>query len=841
MKPTPPAFLYLLAGISIVLSGFAVNHQFPRLGLQPNGNFIVSSGQEIEPGTIPFDGRPADFALNPNQELLAVMTNKQVFICTRNGVQARTHSSLPKDSGAGYRGVIWTGDRRGTNWTPDGGRFIVSTDQGYLQEYLFEDHEIQPREKIWLVDEANPKQVWPGGMCITKDGKRLFVAVADLNAVAEIDIATHKKVREYPVERIPFECRLSDDEKTLIVSNWGGRTPRPGDRVGQTGSQDIVIDDRGTPATGTVSIVDLAGGATTNIPVGIHPNSILIDGNHAYVANGMSDTISDINLGTKKVDREIPILFQSQKVLGAMPNALAKRGNTLLVCDGGDNALAEIDLSSGKVLGYRPAGYFPCALQLSADGHTAFVLNSKGNGSVANTIVGNPGNPHDFQGTISVINLNANLGAATKRVAELNHWNRDTKSDAKKLAVYNGAIQHVLYIIKENQTYDSIFGDMPEGNGDPKLCVLGNRVMPNHRKIARDFTLFDNGYVSGTNSADGHSWSTQAMANDYMEHEYVGYRTYPDDGDCAMSLSSSGGLWDAALKKGKTVRVYGEFCDDRLATFEPREPKDWFEAWEDRQSGRNLFKYHTDTRVPSLKPIICRDLHYWPIIQSDQSRADVFLREYDEFSKKDQVPNLMILTLTNDHGSGMDPNFPTPAAMAADNDLALGRVVEAVSKSPQWKNTAIFVIEDDGQALPDHVDGHRTPYFVISPYNRRRTVDHNLYTTVDMIKSMEVMLGIEPMNRFDWLARPITTCFQPQPDLSPYEHCPNIQALDERNAPMAKLDKVGQEFLRTSLSLDWSHIDGPDPEKLSRINWYTMTKGKPYPEQFAVRKDRDDE
>ena len=373
---------------------------------------------------------------------------------------------------------------------------------------------------------------------------------------------------------------------------------------------------------------------------------------------------------------------------------------------------------------------------------------------------------------------------------------------------------------------------MREGNGDPNLCVLGERVMPNHRKLAREFTLFDNAYVSGTNSADGHAWSTQALANDYMEHEYVGYRTYPDDGDCAMSLSSTGGLWDAALKKGKSLRVYGEYCDDALATFEPREPKDWFEAWDDRQSGRNKFKFHTETRVASLKPYICRDMHYWPIIQSDQSRADVFLREYDQFSKADKVPNLMILTLTNDHGSGLDPNFPTPRAMAADNDLALGRVVEAISKSPQWKDTAIFVIEDDGQALPDHVDGHRTPYLVISPYTNRKRVDHNLYTTVSMIKSIEMMLGLDPMNRFDWVTKPIMSCFSNRADLTPYEHCANNAPLDERNPSAAQLSPDGREWLKTSLSLDWSHLDAPNPEKLRRINWYAHTGGKPYPAQY---------
>jgi YVTN family beta-propeller protein len=805
------------------------------MGRQPNGHYIVSSGQEILPGTISFSGRPSDFALKPDQDVLAVQTDHNVFLVTRKGVQARTLCQLPQDVGAGFRGLVWIDDKSGANWTPTGRRFVVSTDQGYLQEYLYEDWQITPQEKIWLVPQDHPRQVWPGGMTVSKDGKMLYVAVADLNAVCQIDLATRKVVKQYPVQRLPFECRLSEDGKDLLVSNWGGRTPREGDRLGKTGEQQIVIDAHGAAATGCVSIVHLETGDAKTIEVGIHPTSIVIDRNHAYVANASSDSISDIDLVSEQVTRTIPVGYNGRKEIGAMPNALAIQGNTLFCCNGGDNALAEIDLPSGKVKGLRPAGYWPIALQLSHDGQTMYVLNSKGNGSVANTDVGNAGNPHDFEGTISVIDLKKELGAQSKLVAHLNHWDRDFKSEAKGLAVYNGAVKHVLYIIKENQTYDSIYGDMPEGNGDPSLCILGEKVMPNHRKIARDFTLFDNGYVSGTNSADGHAWSTQAVANDYMEHEYVGYRTYPDDGKCSMSIAPQGCIWDAALKKGKKIRVYGEYCDADLATFEPRAPKNWFEAWDDRQSGRNVFKYHCETRIPSLKPYICRDLHYWPIIESDQHRADVFLREYAEFSKRDQVPDLMILTLTNDHGSGLDPDFPTIAAMGADNDLAFGRVVEAISKSPQWKDTAIFMIEDDGQALPDHVDGHRTAYQVISPYSRRHTVDHTLYTTVDMLKSIEMMLGIDPMNRFDALARPITTCFQNTPDLTPYEHTPNKTPLDERQPKFSSLSAEGKRLFLASKRLDWSHLDGPDPAVLSRVYWYSLTKGRPYPEIYAMR------
>ena len=207
-----------------------------------------------------------------------------------------------------------------------------------------------------------------------------------------------------------------------------------------------------------------------------------------------------------------------------------------------------MDLETGTVRGYRPAGFFPVAITLSHEGSKAFVLNTKGNGSVSNTSLGKPGNAHDFQGTVTVLDLSRNLERETAVVARNNHW--DANPGRPALKVYNGGIKHVLYIIKENRTYDEVFGDLPIGNGDPKLCSLGETVMPNHRKLAREFTLFDNGYVSGTNSADGHAWCTQCMANEYLEHFYVGYsRTYPDDGDCAMSISSAGTLWDAAAKK----------------------------------------------------------------------------------------------------------------------------------------------------------------------------------------------------------------------------------------------------------------------------------------------------
>ena len=285
-------------------------------------------------------------------------------------------------------------------------------------------------------------------------------------------------------------------------------------------------------------------------------------------------------------------------LFGSMPCALAIHGKTLYVCNGGDNALCEIDLTTGRVRGFRPAGYYPVQVALDGGGHDRLRAEHQGQRLCA---------PHregtgratrtTFREPSPSSTSTADLKQATAAVAANNHWNRDSAALRPNLAVYNGAIKHVLYIIKENRTYDEVFGDMKAGQRRSRSsATLGETITPNHHALARQFTLFDNGYVSGTNSADGHAWCTQALANDYLEHFYTGYRTYPDDGDCAMALSHAGGIWDAALKKGKTLRIYGEFCDDELATFTPK-PKNWLEVWEDRINGPHKIKIGIDTRV----------------------------------------------------------------------------------------------------------------------------------------------------------------------------------------------------------------------------------------------------
>ena len=804
------------AGVAagIVHAGF-VRH----MGLQSDGSFIVSTGQHVGAPTFAFDGRPADMALRPDGSAFAVMKPGSVFLCTEKGVVPG--SAVKFSGGSGFHGMTWS---------DDGAHLYCSTESGAVQVFDYDGRKLTARAQIRLVPDSEKQNPVPGGMCLSKDGGMLlYVTSANLNRVFAVDLATNTVTRSYETESMPFEPRLSPDGKTLIVSNWAGRLPAPGDAVQLSQELPMVVNRRSSAETGTISLIDLTSGRSTALRVGIHPSGMALSGHKVYVANSMSDTISEIDLDSRKVTRTIALRWKQFRLFGSMPIALVVDGCNLYAADGGDNAVAVVDLKSGVVKGFHPAGYFP--IEMFQNGRSLVVLNSKGDGSVAKTAHGGKsGNAHNFEGSVTVVPVDADLGTDTATVAADNAWT--TSVEKPKLAVYNGAIKHVIYIIKENRTYDEIFGDMPKGNGDPTLCDIGEKIMPNHHALARMFTLFDNGYVSGTNSADGHNWCDEALCDDYLEHFYVGYsRTYPDDGSDPMALSSTGCIWDAALKKHKTIRDYGEFTDPSKAKFLPRAPRNWWEMYDDYKSGSPKITPVATSDVRSLQPYIDRNYLYWPLLMSDQQRASEFIREYTAFSKAGNVPDLIIMSLPSDHTEGVNQTYPLPRSMMADNDLALGRIVAAVSHSPQWKDTCIFVIEDDAQAGPDHVDGHRTAFQVFSPYVKHRFVDSNMYTTVNMVKSIEVMLGIDPMNRFDFLARPIDTCFNDTPDLTPYEAVPNQVPIGEHAPRRTAMNATWRNLEDVTRSLDWSHLDAPDPDKLNHIIWATLhPDGRPYPE-----------
>jgi phospholipase C len=393
-----------------------------------------------------------------------------------------------------------------------------------------------------------------------------------------------------------------------------------------------------------------------------------------------------------------------------------------------------------------------------------------------------------------------------------------------------------VYIIKENRTYDQVFGDMKEGNGEAKLCIFGEQVTPNHHQLAREFTLLDNFYCSGVLSADGHAWADAAYVTDYLEKAFGSFtRSYPDDGVDPLAFAPTGFLWDNALAHHKTVRNYGEFVAEE--DYSPPGTT-WKDYYTDYKRGRRDTKITLKFNNKALEPLSHPTYPYFPLLVPDVYRADLFLEDLRGFEKKGEMPNLIVMSLPCDHTEGTTPNYPTPRAMVADNDLALGRIVAAISRSRFWRETCIFVVEDDPQNGYDHVDGHRTVALAISPYTRRRFVDHTNYNQTGMVKTIELMLGLPPMNQMDLSATPMYNCFREEPDLTPYATAGNRLALDEMNPPLKQLKGKALFWAQKSLALNLQQGDRADEDTLNRIIWHA-TRGYdvPYPEEHAGADD----
>jgi hypothetical protein len=379
---------------------------------------------------------------------------------------------------------------------------------------------------------------------------------------------------------------------------------------------------------------------------------------------------------------------------------------------------------------------------------------------------------------------------------------------------------------------------MPEGNGDPNLVMFGEEVTPNQHKLAREFTLFDNFYCSGVLSADGHQWVNEAYVTDYLEKAFGGFtRSYPYEGSDPLAFASSGFLWDNALERKKTFFNFGEYVG-------PATPKgaSWADMYEEYKTGAGKFKVDATLNVKALEPYTHPGYPGFVMSIPDVYRAKIFIKELAEFEQKGEFPNLVYLYLPCDHTSGTRPGMPTPRAMVADNDLALGQVVEAVSKSTFWKDTCFFIVEDDPQAGFDHVDSHRTVALVISPYTKRKYVDSTCYNQTGMVKTIELILGLPPMNQLDLSGTAMRDCFQAEPDLTPFKFTPNRIALDEMNPPLKKLKGQALRWAKESLELALDRVDEADENTFNRILWYSARGGEaPYPERFAATETDEEE
>jgi YVTN family beta-propeller protein len=706
----------------------------------------------------------------------------------------------------------------------------------------------------------------------------LYVVLNGNDQLVKINLNDNKTVWTKQTGVAPYGITIAQNK--IFVSNWAG--PQPTDTVnketaGVPYGKTYIDPKTGATLQGTVSVFEPnSGNIIKEITVGLHPNALISspDEKFVYVANGNSDYVSVINTDNLQNGDIIPVkLIEGKKsYIGDTPNALAINtdGTTLYVANGMDNAVAVIKLgqkASGKglgkneITGFIPTEAYPGGLAL--DKNNLYITNLEGEGARVSSLEVSKKNAksadlpsfsaynsHHQKATVSIIPLPgaASLNQYTKRVMDLNFTFREALTQLlprKNIAprpmperigepsVFN----HVLYIIKENRTYDQVLGDMPEGNGASQLCVYGDSITPNQHQIARNFLLLDNYYASGKCSAEGHQWTDAGMVTDYVEKMVrAWFRSYPHVQEDALVYDKNGFIWNDAADHGKTVRIYGEASttnvDDKLS---------WTDIYNIYKAGIKL-NFTNFSTISRVRPMLSQNYPAsYDFRIADQLRATAFINELKDYEKKpgDALPQLMVMALSLDHTEGIRPGFPVPQAMVADNDLALGRIVEAVSKSRFWKNTVIFVTEDDSQAGWDHVSAYRTTGFVISPYSRLRKAISTNYNQTSLLRSIEQILGIPPMNIMDATALPMFNCFSEKPSDYTYQHLDNRIPIDNVTPKLSSLRGATLRYAKLSLRPEFDHIDGGNDDLMNRILWFAAKGTREYPAKLAG-KDTDD-
>jgi DNA-binding beta-propeller fold protein YncE len=873
----------------------SVGHSAPGRAVTPVNQVLTPAGRQVDfPGM-----RPQVIAVSPDGALLAVSgkTSELVIIDAQTGaIRQRVHlphddQQLPANPVSSH---LLEPDREGQLsftglvFSPNGKRIYMSNVEGSIKVFsVAREGSVHASHSLPLPAANAPrrKAEIPSGLALTPDGKRLYVCGNLSNRLLELDAATGKTLRTFDVGVAPYDVVLAGGK--AYVSNWGGRRPGPKDRTGPAGQGTLVrVDRRDIASEGSVSIVDLAGGRTKEIVTGLHASGLAVSpdtasgGGRRYVvcANAGSDHLSVIDTRNDALIETVWARPKPSDLLGASPNALVfdRSGKRLYASNGAQNAIAVFDFqpqNRGKtrLTGLIPVGWYPAALALDGGRNTLFVANIKGLPKQPEKAEGADArgfNSHQYFGSVSIVPIPpdeelprlSEVVAANMRVPRIAKALLPPRKDEPPRPVPQrigepSHFRHVVYIIKENRTYDQVFGDVAAGNGDPSLCIFGEHVSPNHHKLAREFVLLDNTYCAGILSADGHQWSTSAFSTDYMERSFAGFaRSYPDgfgiDENDALAYSPAGFIWDSALKHGKTLRNYGEFMSPARRHVRWRDPArrqmpsplDCLRAWMNKTNDI-IFDYYAS--VSPLRPFSPGDFPGWEMAVPDQFRADHFLNDLRRFEAKGEFPNLTLLCLFNDHTSGAKAGHPTPRAYVADNDLALGRVVEGLSRSRFWKETVIFVIEDDPQNGWDHVSGYRTVAFCISPYTKRRAVVSTQYNTTSILRTIEQILGLPPMNQFDASATPMFNCFTEDADFAPYEALPANIRLDEMNPDAEAIeDEVLRADAIASSRINFRELDRAPEDLLNRILWRSVRGSRAaYPEwaiSLAAGDDDDD-
>jgi DNA-binding beta-propeller fold protein YncE len=540
-------------------------------------------------------------------------------------------------------------------------------------------------------------------------------------------------------------------------------------------------------------------------------------------------------------------------------------GRHLYVCNGTQNAIAVFQFkpAKSKLLGLIPVGWFPGAILYDAKRQVLDVANIKGlsPGRLRKSDDRPEFNSHQYHGTLSLVPIPSAAELATDTKAALANMRYPLLAQAAlpprpgrspvpvpERVGEPSLFKHVVYIIKENRTYDQVLGDIRNGNGDPALCTFGEMVTPNQHKLVRQFVLLDNTYCSSILSADGHQWTDTGVATDYMERSFAGFpRSYPDgmeDSDVdALAYSPAGFIWDNALAHARTLRVYGEFgiTETRWKDRTKKDAPTFLDQYQDFTNHAGAIEISSRPAIDSIRPYLATNTVGWDLTIPDLFRAEQFIKELHRYERDGRFPNLIIICLPNDHTSGTKAGLPTPEAQVADNDLAVGQIIEALSRSKFWPETCVLAIEDDPQDGWDHVSGYRTTAYVVSPYSRLRATVHTQYNHTSLLRTMELILGLPPMNQLDATATPMFDCFTSAADLTPFDAVPNNVPLDRLNPEPRKVsDPLLRHYASQSGRLALDRPDRCPEDLLNRIIWHAV-KGPqaPYPAWAVGLRDDD--
>ena len=757
-----------LAGLALV-----VTRVMP--GPQPDGTTVLPSGWRIRPA-----GRQVAVGTLP----LNLMTlSDGSLLVTNNGYGENGLMRIdPVGGGITWRfpmKAAWLGlARSGRDWRDTVWASGAGTNRVYRLAWL--GGAGWTTDTVMLADTS--AKLFAAGLAVVP-ARGLVAIIGNLSdSVYLIDAATLTRRGAVAVGHRPYT--LVADSTHLYVSDWGDST---------------------------VSVIDLSASPPVrrSVFVGPHPSALALRGRDLFVALAGANGVARIDLTRGAVVEQLTVALDPHAPLGSDPNALALApdGKTLYVAMAGNNAVAVVRLDARRmrVEGLIPVGWYPTALAVSPDGRTLYVTNGKGNGSGANRDGKYIGNV--ITGSVSIVPVpdGVTLARYTRAVYALSPYsNARLRGLTPDRLTARPPVRHVVYIIRENRTYDQVFGDMPQGNGDPSLAIFNDSVTPNAHAIARRWVLFDNFYVDGEVSADGHEWSDRAFAGDYNEKTwpqiYSDRRTWDLTSGEDLANPRDAYLWDAAQRKGLWVVNFGEMTesDDEDST-PPRRVR---------------------TNIPGLQQITVPEYPGFILAVADTTRARLFADSVASWDRQGRFPDLVILWLPRDHTLGRVASRPTPRAMVADNDLALGRIVERLTRSAAWPSLALFVLEDDAQNGSDHVDAHRSVLLLASPYARSGVVDSTLYTTSSVLRSIELILGLAPLSQYDAAATPLWNAFSRRLDSTAFSALPNTWPLDQLN-PRAFRSRIP--------SRDLAAADAADEALLNWEIWTSVRPGERLP------------